>query len=104
MPMPSADVDPLRHPLRPQDGAEQVGVTASGKRPSTAWAAQASFDAEYRRWRSGQLRKLEKTYPQWRQDSYKAFVESCVKSCQSCGPSVRGTMCHGAGAGPQAHA
>lgn len=102
--MSSTDVDPSIQPLSPQDGMAQVGMTASGKRPSTAWAAQASFDAEYRQWRSEQLRKLEKTYPQWRQDSYKAFVENCVKSCQSCSPSVRGTMCHGVGAGPQAQA
>lgn len=59
------------------------GGAASGRQQAVApmaTAAPTSFDEEYQQWRSEQLRKLELSYPEWRQDSYRDFLENFPQS------------------------
>lgn len=88
--MPSLEVatglPAARHSRLGTGARETASIAASGAPMAVPMAEQTSFDAEYQQWRSEQLRKLEQTYPEWRQNSYKDFSEnlSCVPG-MACG-------------------
>lgn len=88
---PHAAPSALRHILPASaQGCQQAGMTASGRRPSSARAAQASFDAEYQQWRGERRRQTQAVDPAGEE------AVDCRRACHSCTRASQALECPGA--------